>query len=116
VPNRGLVSSNFGKYSIAQKMVDTMLAYDMISKMLDEASIKYEAQTFPSGAIMLDIWHRDRFYVLQFKDKLLGWSEITDENPGFDTIPDNKFYDANAFVDSIALLLATGAETQPTQW
>jgi hypothetical protein len=109
------VSSNFDKYAIAQKMVeiDTMLAYDMISKMLDQAYIKYEAQTFPPGAIMLDIWYRDRFYVLQFEDKLLGWSEITAENPGFDTIADKIFYDANAFVDSIALLLATGAETQP---
>jgi len=92
-----------------------MLAYDMISKMLDQASIKYEAQTFSSGVIMLDVWHRDRFYVLQFEEKLLGWSEVTAENPGFDTIPDEKFYDANAFANSIALLLAIGAETQPSK-
>lgn len=55
---------------------------------------------------MLDIWHGDKFYVLQFEDNLLGLSEITDGNPAFTTVPDEKFYDATAFENRIALLLA----------
>lgn len=65
--------------------------------LLQKLSIKYEVHTFPSGAIMLDIWHKDHFYVLQFEGKFIGFSEINKENIGFDTMPDEKFHNEQKY-------------------
>jgi hypothetical protein len=54
---------------------------------------------------MLDIWYQDHFYVLQFEDRFVGFSEITEENPGFDTIPDEKFYHEPALLAKIRSVL-----------
>ncbi len=57
-----------------------------------ELNIDYEVERFPSGCVMLDIWHDKKFYVIQFEMELVGLSEINDDI-GFDTIPDEKFED-----------------------
>ena len=59
--------------------------------LLNRKSIKYEFRQFASGAIMLDIWYKEKFYVIQFEN-FIGVSEISDDNVGFDTNPDEKFF------------------------
>jgi predicted methyltransferase len=51
------------------------------------------------------IWQGDKFYVLQFEEAVLGFSEIEKENPAFTTVPDEKFADIKTFVRRIALVL-----------
>ena len=60
-------------------------------ELLEQMSTRYKYTSFPSGAIMLDIWHKEKFYVVQFEE-FIGISEINTDNVGFDTIPDEKFY------------------------
>ncbi|WP_437920412.1 hypothetical protein [Sphingobacterium sp. LRF_L2] len=63
-------------------------------EFLKSMSIRHEYTNFDSGAIMLDVWHKDKFYVIQFDvDNYVGFSEVNDDNMEFDTIPDEKFYD-----------------------
>lgn len=76
-----------------------------VVELLTRLSVKHTVHDFPSGAIMLDIWYQDHFYVLQFEDQFVGFSEITDENPGFDTIPDEKFYHEPALLAKIQSVL-----------
>lgn len=64
---------------------------------LSKAGIKHEVHNFPSGAIMVDIWIGSEFYVIQFQDDLIGISEVTEENPGFTTVPEEAFYNFEAF-------------------
>lgn len=65
--------------------------------LLKDLKIKHEYYGFPSGALMLDIWVRDKFYVLQFEAHHIGVSEVNDQNIGFDLEPDEKFYDTESF-------------------
>jgi hypothetical protein len=39
--------------------------YQYTIDLLNSLSIKHNPHHFASGAIMLDIWHNDTFYVLQ---------------------------------------------------
>ncbi|MEO7312710.1 MAG: hypothetical protein ABIX01_20155 [Chitinophagaceae bacterium] len=56
-------------------------------------AIRHEFTSFDSGSVMLDIWHNNKFYVIQFDvDGYVGFSEVNDDNMGFDTIPEEKFY------------------------
>lgn len=65
---------------------------------LKSIGIRYEYTNFDSGAIMLDVWYKNKFYVIQFDvDNYIGFSEVNDENMGFDTIPDEKFYDEKKY-------------------
>ncbi len=73
-------------------------------KLLEQMSIRHEYRSFPSGAIMLDVWHNDRFYVFQFED-YIGFSEIDSENIGFDTNPDEKFHNANDYKEKLNSIL-----------
>ncbi len=54
---------------------------------------------------MVDIWHHGTFYVLQFEEDFIGVSEITKGNPGFDTIPDEKFYALDKFKKKLDTIL-----------
>jgi hypothetical protein len=71
--------------------IQTLFYYTI--DLLKPMSIKHDYTNFDSGAIMLDIWHENKFYVIQFVDDYIGFSEVNDDNIGFDTIPDEKFYD-----------------------
>jgi hypothetical protein len=63
-------------------------------ELLKSLAIRHEYTNFDSGAVMLDVWYNKKFYVIQFDvDGYIGFSEVNDDNIGFDTIPDEKFYD-----------------------
>ncbi len=58
--------------------------------MLNTHSIRHEIHRFDSGAMMVDIWIGDDFYVIQLTDEYIGFSKIDNES-GFDTRPDEVF-------------------------
>jgi hypothetical protein len=71
-------------------------------ELLKEMSIRHEYTSFESGAIMLDIWYNNKFYVIQFDTgDYIGFSELNDDNIGFDTSPDEKFYDENKYKNKL---------------
>jgi len=74
--------------------IEIMFLYTI--KLLDQMSVRYEFTKFSSGAIMLDIWYKEKFYVIQFED-FIGVSEIIDDNISFDTKPDEKFFDESLY-------------------
>jgi hypothetical protein len=79
-------------------------------ELLKLKSIRHEYTKFPSGAIMLDVWHNNKFYVIQFDvDDYIGFSEVNDDNIGFDTIPDEKFYDEIEYKNKLNSILESGS-------
>lgn len=85
--------------------MNVLFTSSSVVELLTRLRVKHTVHEFPSGAIMLDIWYQDHFYVLQFEDQFVGFSEITEENPGFDTIPDEKFYHEPALLAKIRSVL-----------
>lgn len=74
--------------------------YHYTIDFLQNLDIKHDIHTFKSGVIMVDVWHNEMFYVLQFENDFVGFSDIK-ENPGFDTVPDEKFYNLDDFVQKL---------------
>ena len=74
--------------------MDKVLEY--VSGRLRQEELKHEIHKFDSGAVMVDIWKDDLFYVVQIEDKKIGLSLVT-ENTGFDTIPDKSYNDIEEF-------------------
>jgi hypothetical protein len=72
-------------------MNNIKIIFQYTIEILKQMDIRHEFYSFSSGAIMLDIWHNDKFYVMQFED-YIGVSEVNDTNISFDNIPDEKFY------------------------
>jgi hypothetical protein len=64
---------------------------------IEKSKVRHEVHSFDSGALMIDIWIADSFYVIQIEEKIIGLSLITEEEISFDTIPDQSFKDANEF-------------------
>ena len=58
---------------------------------LKSHNTRHEIHKFASGAVMVDIWINDRFYVIQIDDKLIGLSFITENTSPFDMDPDITF-------------------------
>jgi uncharacterized protein (UPF0128 family) len=69
--------------------MENVLEY--ISSRLRNERLRHEIHKFDSGAVMVDIWKDDLFYVVQIEDKRIGLSLINGDNPGFDTIPDKSY-------------------------
>jgi hypothetical protein len=69
-------------------------------------AVKHEYMRFASGAIMLDVWVNGRFYAIQFED-FVGISEIN-ENVGFATNPDEKFYSEKEYKERLNSILTDG--------
>ena len=82
-------------------MENILTIYNSTINVLNGLSIKYMPYNFSSGAIMLDIWYNNNFYVLQFEDDFVGFSEVVDSNVAFDNIPDEKFYEARIFKEKL---------------
>lgn len=61
------------------------------------AKVKYEVHNFDSGAIMVDIFIKDKLYVIQIDGDVIGLSEVTEETGLFDVIPDKSYKDAKEF-------------------
>jgi hypothetical protein len=74
--------------------MDRTLEY--ISTILERQKLRHEIHKFDSGAVMVDIWQDDLFYVVQIEDMKIGLSLIT-EDTGFDTIADKSYDDFNDF-------------------
>jgi len=86
-------------------MINKGKLYHYTIDLLNKLVIKYESELFPSGAIMIHIWKNKDFYVLQLENDLVGVSKIDDENPGFSTVPDEKFYDDEKFKGRLMQIL-----------
>ena len=71
---------------------------EYISSRLRDEGLRHEINKFDSGAVMVDIWKDDLFYVVQIEDKRIGLSLINDDNPGFDTIPDKSYDTMDKFI------------------
>lgn len=71
--------------------------YHYTIELLKKLAIKYEVHVLQSEVRMVDVWHDDKFYVLQFEKGFIGFSDIDKDNPGFDTVPDEKFFDVEMF-------------------
>ncbi len=76
--------------------METTILHKWTLDFLNNLSIKHASHYFHSGAIMLDIWYGNSFYVLHFEDSFIGFSEVIDDNIGFDNIPDEKVYDLSS--------------------
>ncbi|MBN8822774.1 MULTISPECIES: hypothetical protein [unclassified Spirosoma] len=70
----------------------TDVSYQYIIDELNKRSIKHDIHNFNSGARIIDIWYNARFYVIQIDLEAIGFSEVTEANPGFDNSPDELFY------------------------
>ena len=79
--------------------------YRYLIDELKTRKIKHEGHEFASGAIMLDIWHNDSFYVLQIEQEFVGFSQINDDNPGFTTVPDLKFFSLTELMKKLQSVL-----------
>ena len=72
-----------------------MLPY--ITARIEQAKAQYEVHSFNSGAVMIDIFIDDRFYVIQINGDEIGLSQNTEDTIPFDTRPDRSFRDVAAF-------------------
>jgi hypothetical protein len=64
---------------------------------LKKANARHDIHSFPSGALMIDIWIDSKFYVIQIFEDTIGLSLITEHTAVFDTIPDKTFTIENEF-------------------
>ncbi len=69
---------------------------DIINR-LDLVKVKYEVHHFDSGALMVDIFINEKFYVIQIYGDEIGISLNTEETGMFDIIPDKSFKDSTLF-------------------
>ena len=96
-------------------MKDVVALFEHTLQLLNKHSIKHQVHHFDSGAIMLDIWHKDEFFVVQFEQNSVGLSTVNKQNPGFDTIPDQVFTQQADFKKSLLQLLEKTDEEFITQ-
>lgn len=73
----------------------TLICDRLIDRLISKR-IKYIAHRFDQ-AVMIDVWVADSLYVVQIEENLIGLSKIDSDNPGFDTIPDEKFFNEKEF-------------------
>lgn len=85
-------------------MKDFENIFQQTVELLKQMSIRHEYTRFSSGAIMLDVWLKGKFYVFQFERDYIGLSEIN-ENVGFDTVPDKKFTNQSSYLKELKCLL-----------
>ncbi|PSK89817.1 hypothetical protein [Taibaiella chishuiensis] len=83
-----------------------LVAY--IVNRLQQAQLRHEVEHFPSGAVMIDIWIGDRFYVVQLDGTRMGLSEVTGETSPFDVLPDQVFEDQDRFKAALEKIILPG--------
>ena len=85
------------------------LSVDKIEKerinILRLGKFKFDLEKFKSGASMIDVEVGNRFYCLQLTKDYVGVSEITEEDTGFSTLPDESFRDTNKFKKKVSEIL-----------
>lgn len=77
-----------------------------IVAILDRYPTKYKIHQLPSGVILIDIWHNENFFVIQLEKNVFGLSEINAGNPGFDTIPDERFKNFQELENRLLIILS----------
>ncbi|MDI1355807.1 MAG: hypothetical protein PSX36_12870 [bacterium] len=86
-----IVGLNLPEYST---LFTDSLAF--ICKIVSSHNAKYESTWLPSGCIMVDVWYKNRLFVVQLElDKgkeYFGLSEVKENEPDFTTRAD-KYYD-----------------------
>jgi hypothetical protein len=77
-------------------------AYKQLVCKLDKTNnIRYETHEFTSGAIMVDIWYKGLFYVIQIDRESIGISLVNDETYFFDIKPDTRFLNTEDFMRNL---------------
>jgi hypothetical protein len=84
--------------------IATEKVYEKLINKLSELGIKTESHKFESGAIMVDIWLNNNFYVVSIEKEFIGFDQI-DEESGITTIPDHKFFNINDFEKKLKSIL-----------
>ena len=69
-------------------------------------NIRHEIRRFKSGCAMVDIWKENDFYCLQFEDRKVGLSLVTEEID-FSTIPDKWYTNLAEFKTDFEAILQT---------
>ncbi len=64
---------------------------------IEKSKARYEVHSFDSGAVMIDIFIREKFYVIQIDGDKIGLSLNTDETGLFDIVPDKTFEEVGEF-------------------
>ncbi len=64
---------------------------------IEKSKARYEVHSFDSGAVMVDIYIDEKFYVIQIDGDKIGISLNTEETGVFDIIPDKIFTEAGEF-------------------
>lgn len=72
------------------------LVPDIINKLNIE-NVKYDVHQFDSGAVMVDIYIKDKFYVIQIFENEIGLSLNTEDTGWFDVFPNRSFKDKLEF-------------------
>ena len=80
-------------------------SYRNLIRELNKKAIKHTIHEFKSGVIMVDIWYKDLFFVIQIEKDFIGVSSIDKDNVGFDTTPDSKFFSNEAFISEFSALV-----------
>jgi hypothetical protein len=93
---------------------DEKEVYKYLVYKLNESEIRYEIHEFTSGTIMVDIWYDSFFYVVQIDKSWAGLSKIDNDDPGFDTIPNMKFFTVQEFVNKFeSIFTSSHAQALP---
>ena len=77
-----------------------MKSIDLLPYIVDriqEKNVKYEVHKFDSGAVMVDIWIDEKFFVIQIDNNTIGLSLVTKDTTPFDIIPDHIYTDSSKF-------------------
>ncbi len=85
--------------------------YSYVLEFIKSNNLKHEIHKFSSGALMIDLWKGDEFYVLQIEKETIGFSVINDD-PEFSTVPDKSYSDFRGFKDDFEKILLS--QTPPS--
>ncbi|MDP3494281.1 MAG: hypothetical protein Q8R82_14305 [Hyphomonadaceae bacterium] len=83
--------------------MDKKIIIKYVVNILEQKSIKYDIHNFDSGAVMVDIWYKNLWYVIQIDDDSIGLSK-NDDNPAFTSKPDELFKSEEEFKKKFELL------------
>ncbi len=78
-------------------MYNKNLIYSYILDFVKSNDLRHEVHEFLSGAIMIDIWKDNKFFVLQIEKERVGFSLVDDNDPEFSTVPDQSYSDFENF-------------------
>jgi len=79
------------------KSLDVHAVGQQVNQMLEGNHIKYDCHSFSSRVVIIDIWHKGLFYVVQIENEFIGISRVDEESSGFNLNPDRKFLNSEDF-------------------